>query len=397
MAEDSIELIDRWRGVSLPATAVVGCDPSAARVVLGEIRRVRSLLAAVEAELITVLRTETGRDTKAALMRSFGMSSSEALKAEQVAAVVDRVPGASEALANGSVTGEHLRHLKPITDEADAAELLVVAAGQAPDEFGKTVDQFRIDRDPDGWRDRQRKARSLRFFKAEEGCVGMRVVLPTIDGERVRAAINDQCDAAWRAKHPERAKTAGGHDDEPREQRMPDALVALVTGEAKGAAGGRVSVVITVQAETLEAHLLGSGPVTTDDAVDLVGAARTELYVAIKSARGEILKFGRSRRAATAIQKLALAVRENGMCTWDACTQRWDRCDAHHDPPWDEGGVTDLDKMTLLCRGDRHPHRHETGEVIEPGPDGTHSVIRVSKPRPRRPRRARRKAASPRR
>ena len=103
----------------------------------------------------------------------------------------------------------------------------------------------------------------MKFFKADNGCVGIRAILPTVEGEQVKAAINAQCDAAWRAAHPDRAETASGHDDELREQRLADALVAIVAGEATSGAG-RTAVIVTMQAETLEAQVLGAGPVPTD-------------------------------------------------------------------------------------------------------------------------------------
>ena len=65
------------------------------------------------------MKTETRRDTKATLARGFGMSAAEAAKAEAeaeaeaVADVVTRIPGADDALADGSVTGEHVRKLAP--------------------------------------------------------------------------------------------------------------------------------------------------------------------------------------------------------------------------------------------------------------------------------------------
>ncbi len=117
-----------------------------------------------------------------------------------------------------------------ITDNDEAAELLALAPSQSPDEFAKTVDQYRIDRDAKGWRDRQQKARSVKFFKADNGCVGIRAILPTLEGEQVKAAINEACDTAWRAAHPDRAETLGGHDAEPREQRLADALVVIIAG-----------------------------------------------------------------------------------------------------------------------------------------------------------------------
>ncbi len=76
-------------------------DPGAARLGLQELRRLRGELAAVEAVLVGVLKTETGRDTKATLACAFAMSDAEARKAEQVADVVGRVPPAIETLMAG--------------------------------------------------------------------------------------------------------------------------------------------------------------------------------------------------------------------------------------------------------------------------------------------------------
>lgn len=348
-------------------------DPASARVGLQHLRRLQGEVDGLRAVLVGVLKTETGRDTKATLVRGFGMSSAEATKAEQVADIVGRVPGAGEALANGSVTGEHLRRLTPITEPTEADELLALAESQSPDEFAKTVDQYRIDRNAKGWRDRQRRARSVRFFKADHGCVGIRVILPTVEGEQVRGALDQACDAAWRAAHPERSETIGGHDDEPRECRLADALVDLVTGTSSGGSS-RTALIVTVQAETLEAKVLGTGPITAADALALVDDPRTDVYAAVQAADGGILKFGRSRRLASPLQKLALALRDGGICAHPGCTTRWDRCDADHDPPWDEGGLTDVEAMRHLCTCEHHPHRHETGRNITRQRDGTWTV-----------------------
>lgn len=348
-------------------------DPASARVGLQQLRRLQGELDCLRAVLVGVMKTETGRDTKATLVRGFGMSSAEAAKAEQVADIVGRVPGAGDALANGSVTGEHLRRMTPITEPTEAVELLALAESQSPDEFAKTVDQFRIDRDAKGWRERQRRARSVRFFKADHGCVGMRVILPTVDGEKVRATLDQACDAAWRAAHPERSEKLGGHDDEPRECRLADALVGLVTGTSAGGSA-RTALIVTVQAETLEAKVLGTGPITTDDALALVDDPRTDVYAAVQATDGAVLKFGRSRRLATPLQKLALALRDGGSCVQPGCTVTWNRCDADHDPPWDEGGLTNVDAMRNLCTCKHHPHRHKTGSNITRQFDGTWTV-----------------------
>ena len=358
----------------LPRSSAVHWDPTTAKIGLQQLRRLRGEIAALEAVLVGVVKTETGRDTKAALARGFGMSNAEARKAEEVADIVGRVPGAGDALADGEVSGEHLRYLKPITDNDEAAELLPLASSQSPDDFGRTVAKHLIDRDAKGVRARQQRARSVKFFKADNGCVGMRVILPTLEGEQVKATLNAACDAAWRAAHPERAETLGAHDDdEPREQRLADALVAVMNGTATGGST-RTAMVVTMQAESLACKILGAGPIPTQDALNIVDDPRTDIYAAILGTDGAIMKFGRSRRFASPLQKLALALRDGGFCTKAGCEAPWNRCDADHIIEWDSGGLTDIDNLRHLCGTDCHPHRHETGAKMTRQRDGTWTV-----------------------
>jgi hypothetical protein len=86
------------------------------------------------------------------------------------------------------------------------------------------------------------------------------------------------------------------------------------------------------------------------------------------------MKFGRSGRFASPLQKLALALRGGGFCIKRGCGAPWTRCDADHITEWDNGGLTDVDEMRLLCGPDCHKHRDETGAGITRQPDGTWTV-----------------------
>lgn len=92
----------------LPRGSSVHWDPTTAKIGLQQLRRLRGEIAALEAVLVGVVKTEMGHDTKAALARGFGMSNAEARKAEEVADIVGRVPGAGDAL----VTSPPLRASK---------------------------------------------------------------------------------------------------------------------------------------------------------------------------------------------------------------------------------------------------------------------------------------------
>lgn len=367
-------------------------DSSSAFLALAEIKRLRGQLAAAQVLFTTIIEPVTGRDTKETLARELGLSSAEAAKAQRAASVVARAPEAASLLASGSVSTEHLARLASVEDDADVSTLLTNAASESPDEFGRTVDRFRITKDAKGASERARNARTLKFFDTEFG-VGFRGVLPAVEGGRFRALVNEICDANWRRAHPERAEALGGHHDEPRDRRMADALLQLTgcvvvkaapspgpservdetePSEGTGADDrsstaatpptivARTALVVTVNPETLEAAVLGKGPIPIEDAMVLVDDPRTELYAAISTIDGAILRFGRSRRLASPLQKLAMAVRQNGRCAAAGCLATFERLDADHDPPFDAGGRTDVETMDLYCPR-HHAHRHVTG------------------------------------
>ena len=337
-----------WVGVKVPVVSPVRWPRTSVTEGLIELERIRREVEAASSLLMAVLGLD-GRDAAAEIARTTGVSTRTARDRVRVAGVVDTVAGAAQALVRGEVTADHLRVLAPVTNPNDAAELLLIAASQTPEEFSRTVTRFEVDRDSNGVRDRQRNARSVRFFDADHGCIGMRAVLPPVEGAELRAKLQQLTDDAWRAAHPDRADMRGGHDDEPYERRMADALISMTRGDASPSA--RPALVVTLNAETLHAEIIGEQPIPTVEAFEL--AARAELYAAIRDMHGGILKFGRSRRLASPLQKLASAIRDRG-CSFPGCDRPWQRCEAHHVIEYDNGGPTDLHNLALLCNAHHH-------------------------------------------
>jgi hypothetical protein len=371
-----------WQHLTVPRVDPAHWTVGAARSALREITRLRAGLDAAQAGLILVVKAEAGRDTRAALVRETGMSSAEARQAERVSEVAERVAGASAALADGQVSAAHLAALAPVGDGAAAAELLLHAAGgECVDDFSHRVRRHQIETDGAGVAERQRRARTLSFFRGDDGGIGLRALFTAVDGARVRAAIERACDAAWRSAHPDRADELGGHEGEPRDRRLSDALGGLVCGGVLGSVGpatpstvppgveaapgerslpdgSRVGVVVILEEARMEAHLAGGDPIGLGEVAALVHDARTDLYAAVRSMSGAILRFGRSRRFASALQKLALIAREGGTCSSPGCTVPWNRCDVDHRVEWADGGPTDLDNLGFQCRNGHHAHRH---------------------------------------
>ena len=155
-----------------------------------------------------------------------------------------------------------------------------------------TVGRFLVNKDGAGTRERQRADRCVRFFNTDNGGVGMRAILTAIEGAELKTRLQQITDATWRAEHPERAETLGGHGGPPLHQRLADALMKLVHGNI-GGTFGKPTVIVVVDAETLEANITGtgpgSGPVPLVDVADM--SDRSDLYTAIRSTKNGILNL----------------------------------------------------------------------------------------------------------
>jgi hypothetical protein len=145
-------------------------------------------------------------------------------------------------------------------------------------------------------------------------------------------------------------------------QRMHDALEQvcdrlLRSNAAVPDAGGTpATVIITFDLQDLLAKtgyaVTSDGTlVPTEKALQLANAA--DVYFAAVTAKGEVLRLGRQRRIATRSQTIALIARDSG-CSFPGCETAPEYCERHHVVPWNEGGATNLDNLTLLCRYHHH-------------------------------------------
>lgn len=144
-------------------------------------------------------------------------------------------------------------------------------------------------------------------------------------------------------------------------QRAHDALEDLCdrllrAGEVVGVGGVPATVIVTVDLNDLQDRM---GYATTTDGTPLPVpellrlADQADIIPAVINSTGAVLTVGRSRRIATPTQTLALIARDHG-CTFPGCWRPPEWCERHHIKDWAEGGTTDLDNLTLLCRYHHH-------------------------------------------
>jgi hypothetical protein len=430
MKAELLSPIDTLRSVSLPRVDPSSWDHETAIAGLCELRRLQGELDAAKALLVVVVSAEAGRDLKATVVRELGVSHAEARRIVKTAKVVEQHDGVADGIASGEYTADHVQRLAKLKDPADVAELLAFASNESPDDFRKRIDTFLVNSSGTERAARQRAERSVKFFTTDEGSIGMRAVLPSTAGKVLKANLRSIMNAQYLAAYPDRAETAGGHDIDSYEQRLADALIEAVNGDTpnpkasgdqcllpnepvdipvwvsdagefehielrlpgnmtvtnladskragkrkkrrgkraeKNNGRPRTAVIATISLEKLQAQVLGDSAIPLGDALDLIGKARTDLYFCVQNEQGAVMNFGRSRRFASDLQKLALAVREEGLCSVPDCDVTWDQCEADHDtefyPPnlGDPLGQTNLDNLRLKCPPD-HKERHRTGK-----------------------------------
>ena len=150
-------------------------------------------------------------------------------------------------------------------------------------------------------------------------------------------------------------------------QRMHDGLEdacgrLLQLADRPATGGTPASVIVTVQLEDL---LAKAGIAETTDGSQLSAdqllrvADEAEIWPTIIDRNGVPLALGRTRRIASRGQTMALIAREGG-CSFPGCDHPPQWCDRHHIIDWIDGGPTDLDNMTLLCRF-HHTHFLQKG------------------------------------
>ncbi len=340
------------------------------------LRGIEQLARRVDAARIAVIISlgVDQRDIISVVARQCAITTGMARRFVRAARVVARVDGAFTLLADGAIGIDHLLALTDVKDCVAAAELLERAPALLPEDFVNVVQRWRIDTEGTDLRNAQKTQRSLTFYRARHGGLGMRAVFPALEGEEFRARLWHLADEAWRAAHPERNRVANhtvnnnsvnnhpdnGHTDTTFEQRCLDALLDM--SKHRGTtSNNKTTVLLNVSLETLEATLVGQGPIALSDCEELL--ARAELYGVINDMNNIPIRFGRSKRFGTAFQKLLLAARSHGQCAVAGCDCHWSKTKIHHKKPFEIGGPTDIDNLELLCDG-HHRHHHL---VDEPG------------------------------
>jgi hypothetical protein len=144
-------------------------------------------------------------------------------------------------------------------------------------------------------------------------------------------------------------------------QRRHDALEEvcdrlLRAGSGPDVGGIPTTVVVTIDWDDL-LNRCGFGTTTDGTIISaeslLEMADEAQIIPAVLNAAGAVLSLGQTRRLASRSQTLALIARDGG-CSFPGCSHPPEFCERHHILEWANGGMTDLDNLTLLCRYHHH-------------------------------------------
>ena len=117
--------------------------------------------------------------------------------------------------------------------------------------------------------------------------------------------------------------------------------------------GVNATVVVTMTLDTLQGGLRAANILGTDTLLSPGQARRLAaaagIIPAVLGSQSQILDLGRRRRIFTQPQRLAMALRQHGLCNIEGCERPATWCDANHRHPWNTGGRTNIDSGELIC------------------------------------------------
>ncbi|NBQ42718.1 MAG: HNH endonuclease, partial [Mycobacteriaceae bacterium] len=162
-------------------------------------------------------------------------------------------------------------------------------------------------------------------------------------------------------------------------QRQHDALSVLLRSQLGNPTLGRhnglpVTVIVSASIQDLHAkaglaHTGGTTMLPMSDLIRMAGHAYHYLRI-FDGISGRTLWLGRTKRIASADQRIVLHERDRG-CTFPGCAVPGYGCQVHHATrDWAEGGNTDIDDLVLGCG----PHNRlvtKDGWQTRKLPDGT--------------------------
>ena len=336
--------------------------------------RVIAALGALQVRCATEIDEldDGGLNSKVVLREAGRMSTRSANKVAKTAAGLVEMPKLADALADGRISVGHATVAVGAAAKTSAEqvedELSKLAESSSVDTFAEQSRRWVNRNQPDDGAElyqQQRNNRSFRHWVDDEGMGVLLTELDPIGYQQARKALDVEYDRLWRDD--------GGRGGKPNDvrtpqQRMADAFVALLTNPARRRPGStRTQLIAVADIERLRgenpegvAEIVG-GEALPQSVLERLMCTATVTGM-IFDGKGQPLWVGRDRRLPTDAQIKAIIARDRH-CTGEGCTAGPERCEIHHIVPWEQGGLTDIDKMCLACPLCHH-NIHDRGHIV---------------------------------
>ena len=291
------------------------------------------------------------------------------------------LPATALAWRAGMLDQQHLRVIQtfvrdlPVDTPVDTVEraesfLATHATSLRPDQLEKVANRCAVLINPDGKFSDNDRARRRGFTWSAQRSDGMSIgklvaspeLRANLDAWLARFTAPGMCnpddESPCTAREPDQEVV--GNDIRSHAQRQHDALNALVhnrLGDPKLGVHNGLPVTVIVSTTLQELGAAAGQAVTGGGTLlpmrDLIRmATRAYHYLAVfDEHQSRPLYLGRSRRIATADQRLMLYAKDRG-CTAPGCDIPGYWTEVHHTDDWARGGLTDIDRLTLACKPD---------------------------------------------
>ena len=336
--------------------------------------RVIAALGALQTRCATEIEglDDGGVNSKTVLRGAGRMSTRAANSVAKTAAGLVEMPKLAESLASGAITAEHAAVAVGAAAKTSAEqvedELSKLAETSSVDVFAEQSRRWVNRNQPDDGAELYQQQRRDRFFKHWINKQGMGVLLAELEPtsyQQVVKSINVEYDRLWRDD--------GGREGKPDDVRTPqqrsaDALIALLTNPARRGPGStRTQLIAVADIERLRSEdPTGVAEIVGGEALPQTVLERLMCTAAVTGVvfdgAGEPIWVGRTHRHATEAQVKAIIARDRH-CRGKSCTAGPERCEIHHIVPWEDGGLTDIDKMCLACPLCHH-NIHDRGYIV---------------------------------
>jgi hypothetical protein len=318
-------------------------------------------------------RTELWRDDGAHdmahwLAMRYGISDWMARRWIAAAHALEELPRISRAFEAGELGIDKVVELTRFATPETEARLLVWARGVSSGCIRRKADVM-VRRSVEQARDIDR-GRFVSWWYFDEGTrFGLEAELPVADGAMVARVLSSLA---------EKLPALTDEDGDPYyvHARRADALVALCAGAASEGAAGGATVVVHASMDALmsidsSCELEGDGVIHAETARRLLCSAR--LQAVVEDSRGDVVRLGRTTRFAPAWMERQVRYRDKE-CVFPGCGARR-FTQVHHIVWWDDDGVTDPDKLVLVCTF-HHKLVHEYRWSMKRENDGAFSWFR---------------------